>query len=57
MLGESAAVNSDIASKTSHAEIRPQLRKLLSFPFPGSKGKYPKSKNDIRSNTFILYYA
>ena len=57
MLGESAAVNSDIASKTSHAEIRPQLRKLLNFPFPGSKGKYPKSKNDIRSQLFILYYA
>ena len=49
MIGESAAVSSDIASKTSTAEMRPHLRKLLSFPFPGSKGNLPKSKNGVRS--------
>ena len=41
MIGQSAAVGSDITSKTSTAEIRPQLRKLLNFPNPfASKGDF-----------------
>ena len=53
MIGESDAVSSDIASKISHAETRPQLRKLLNFP--GSKGEFPKRKNGIRSQRKRYY--